>query len=125
MDAYEREEDHLREKISSKITVSTFLAGINFTVLTLVLTLLANKNTLTGNCLNFFKIKLSPHSLLEFPTALFFASTAFFVSTIYCYDRLLMPRNFWFSKYTTSRPRNIMFRIFDIMGLPPGNQVYT
>jgi hypothetical protein len=121
----QREEDQLREKISSKITVATFLAGFNFTALILVLTLLANKTSLTGNALNFLNWKIEAPSILEFSAILFFFATALFISAVYSYDQLLMPEKFWSLKYGDSNHRDNMARFIKLIGCSPGPRVYT
>src|SRR5215471_9576659 len=116
MDDFQRDEDQLREKIDSKITVSTFLAGFNFTALTLVLTLLGNKKDLTGNSLNMHTFSVETPSLLEISAVLFFLATTLFVASVYSYDQLLMPRQF--GRKNVSKLRDLMFRFIDTKRLP-------
>src|SRR5205085_22988 len=73
-------EEKLREKVHSKVEVSTFLAGFNFAVLVELLKHESTKN------MNAFQIT----ALL-----LFTVSLALFVAAIYMYDRLGMPEGFW------------------------------
>jgi|tagenome__1003787_1003787.scaffolds.fasta_scaffold20980493_2 phosphohistidine phosphatase SixA len=74
----DHQEDVLREKVTSKMTVATFLAGFVFTALSAVL-LLARPWPL--------------HRVFAI-TALT-ASLALFVSTVYIYDQLATPSGFW------------------------------
>jgi hypothetical protein len=90
-----REGDRLRQKISSKMTVSTFLAGFNFTVLSLVLTVLSDDKPLLRESRHIFSFTTTKSSILGSAAALFFVSAALFVAAIYSYDRLLMPASFW------------------------------
>lgn len=121
----EREEDQLRQKISSKMTVSTLLAGFNFTALTLVLTFLSDGNINKGNSINLFTFNISSSSLLEITSMFLLLSVALFVAAIFCYDRLLMPRNYWFPKYNNSKVQNFLFWFIEKVGHPPGNRVYV
>ena len=116
MGDFQRDEDQLRQKISSKTSVSTFLAGFNFTALTLVLTLLGNKKDLTGNSLNLLTFRVETQSLLEISTVLFFLATTLFVASVYSYDQLLMPRQFGLKN--VSKLRGLMFRFIHTKGLP-------
>jgi phosphohistidine phosphatase SixA len=87
------EESNLRQKITTKMTAATFLAGFSFTALLGVL-LFDKKNcptciplvsNLTANC----------EDLLFVASALLTFAVVLFVAAIYIYDRLSMPEGFW------------------------------
>jgi hypothetical protein len=81
-DTYEDVQSQLREKISSKMTVATFLAGFTFAAL---LELLMDRTS------------FQPASVIPARIAvvsLTFA-LALFIAAVYMYDRLTTPRQYW------------------------------
>jgi phosphohistidine phosphatase SixA len=73
------QERELREKIRSKVSVATFLAGFTFTALTAVLSR---------------SVSLSWYDAVAIIALTF--SLALFVACIYIYDSLSMPEGYWF-----------------------------
>jgi phosphohistidine phosphatase SixA len=74
------QEEVLREKVQSKMSVSTFLAGFAFTALTLLLA--------PGKDESFSIWQIASIVCLT-------AALALFVASVYIYDRLSMPSGFW------------------------------
>ncbi|NIT58116.1 MAG: hypothetical protein GWN00_18370, partial [Aliifodinibius sp.] len=73
------QEDKLRSKIQSKMSVSTFLAGFTFAALIGLLTKTSGDFT-----------------ILQMVSAIGLTfSLALFIAAIYMYDRLSMPEGFW------------------------------
>jgi phosphohistidine phosphatase SixA len=89
----DHQEDVLREKVTSKMTVATFLAGFVFTALSAVL-LLTRPWPL--------------HRVIAI-TALT-ASLALFISAVYIYDQLATPSGFWTD---AGRPRPWWRKLYD------------
>jgi hypothetical protein len=76
-------ESQLRAKISSKLTVATFLAGFTFAAL---LELLMNRSRFEA-ARTIVPVRVAVVSLT--------LALALFISAVYMYDRLSMPREFW------------------------------
>jgi hypothetical protein len=112
----ERSIDQLRNKISSKITVSTFLAGFNFAALTFILSILSNEkeNFLSESAIAIGSLSITNGSIIEFICVMFLISAAFFVASVYSYDRLLMPKRFW-RKNASSTSNKIGEKIKEIV----------
>lgn len=72
------QENELREKIRSKVSVATFLAGFTFASLTTVLS--------RSGGLSWYDVAA---------TIMLTVSLALFIACIYIYDRLSMPEGFW------------------------------
>lgn len=72
-------DSELREKINSKMTVATFLAGFTFAAL---LQLLNDPS----------RFRSTPNRIAVVSLTL---ALALFVAAVYMYDRLSMPRHFW------------------------------
>ena len=73
------QEDRLRPKVQSKMTVSTFLAGFTFTALIEIL---------TGTERSLAPLQVAAAISLT-------AALALFVASVYVYDQLGMPEGFW------------------------------
>lgn len=88
------DEDKLRPKVASKMTVATFLAGFTFTALMQIIT---NKNiSLVWDWAEYDSIASYLHSVLPLISTIFLtAALALFIAAIYIYDRLSMPEGFW------------------------------
>ncbi|MBE9003452.1 histidine phosphatase family protein [Nostoc sp. LEGE 12447] len=89
-------ENQLREKVKSKMTVSTFLAGFTFTVL--------NDFLKEGN------LNIPQIIAVLFMTA----AMSLFVASLYMYDQMLMPKKYWFNEviHTThsNQAHNLLYR---------------
>lgn len=72
------QEEQLRPKIQSKLTVSTFLAGFTSTIL---FSLLSSETSLS--------------QLQAFAVVLMTISLGLFIAAVYCFDSLSMPEGFW------------------------------
>lgn len=86
---WEETQVQLREKIGSKMTVATFLAGFTFAAL---LELLRDSEQLSSVAIQIAVITLT-------------LALALFVAAVYMYDRLNMPRKFW--TYQDPSPRSV------------------
>ncbi|WP_328524061.1 hypothetical protein [Kribbella sp. NBC_00359] len=84
--AFDHQEDPLRSKVQSKMTVSTFLAGFVFTALSGLLLLAPGRWTLEQ----------------VIAVIALASSLALFVACVYIYDQLGMPAGFWTD---AARPR--------------------
>jgi phosphohistidine phosphatase SixA len=91
----DHQEDVLRDKVTSKMTVATFLAGFVFTALSAVLLLTPTMWPL--------------HRVVAI-TGLT-ASLALFVSAVYIYDQLATPSGFWTD---ASRPRPWWRKLYEL-----------
>ena len=94
------QEEQLRPKVESKMTVSTFLAGFTFAAL-LELLVKEEKANLNGWAKETFQLftVMANTSLI--------AGLVLFVATVYMYDRLAMPEGFWINE---ERPRPRVWR---------------
>ena len=82
-----RIEEQLRSKITSTMTVSTFLAGFTFTVLNdLLKNDLLKNDLLKTTCLNIFQ------SLAAISMTI---SLSLFIASLYMYDNMAMPKEYW------------------------------
>jgi phosphohistidine phosphatase SixA len=83
------QEEALREKVQSKMSISTFLAGFAFSALTLLLAVEANAS----------------FSIWQIASIVCLAAAlALFVASVYAYDRLSMPPGFWAYDDRSSAP---------------------
>ena len=83
---FDHQEEQLRSKVQSKMTVATFLAGFVFTALSGLLLLVTDRWTLAQ----------------VVAVVALAASLALFVACVYIYDQLGMPSGFWTD---SARPR--------------------
>jgi phosphohistidine phosphatase SixA len=85
------QEETLRTKVQSKMTVSTLLAGFVFAVLA-----------------DLLKVPGANMTLLQIVTILLLtAALALFIASVYIYDQLAMPEGFW--SYDSDGGRRILF----------------
>lgn len=116
----DRTEDQLRQKIASKMSVSTFLAGFNFTALNLVLGLSKPYSAGESSVLG-----IPPGTWADLGAVLFFSSTVLFVATVYSYDRLLMPPEYWRRTELRSRRKTAFVRWYlGKLGEPQDSLIY-
>jgi hypothetical protein len=88
------QEEKLRPKVASKMTVATLLAGFSFAAL---LQLMTEKQlpTIRGMLLEPSLITGLAAALLWLAAISLTGALGFFIATVYAYDRLSMPEGFW------------------------------
>jgi len=87
------EESNLRQKVTSKLTAATFLAGFSFSAL---LGILLHDNSEIEGVVKFpLEITFGRDETLFVASLLLVLATVLFVGAVYVYDRLSMPEGFW------------------------------
>jgi phosphohistidine phosphatase SixA len=88
------QEKELREKVRSKLIVTTFLAGFTLNaIVTLLRAAPPPGNVSIGGQLN-----IANYSVWTAAVSTLFVALVLFVSAVYVYDRLAMPEGFWTSE---------------------------
>lgn len=90
------QEKELREKVRSKVAVTTFLSGFT---LNAIVTLLRS-GAPSGAVSNPLGLNISAYAIWASAITALFIALVLFVCAVYIYDRLAMPEGFW-----TSEPR--------------------